>query len=61
MQGNNTMELNEATMIAALQFWLDSQFRENLAPKVTAVSFSGNGYTSKTFKVETTDRDSAAV
>jgi hypothetical protein len=57
MKGNNSMELNEATMIEVVQFWLDNKmFRENAAPQVTAVKTSpDSGYT-RLFKIETTDR-----
>jgi hypothetical protein len=57
MQGNNTMELNEATMIEALQFWLDKKmFRGDAAPKVTAVKPGTSDRYCTTFNVETTDR-----
>ena len=36
MKGNNELILNEATMIQAIQFWLDSKMVQQ-APKVTSV------------------------
>ena len=30
MKGNNTFQFNQATMIEALQFYLDSQFKEKM-------------------------------
>ena len=39
MKGNNEIKLNQATMIDAMQQWLDSVMPNN-APKVTAVKVS---------------------
>jgi hypothetical protein len=51
MLGNNTLELNEATMVAAVQMYLEYLFKENKAPTVKSVKqTSGNSY-STTFEV----------
>ena len=42
MKGSNTLVLNEATMIEAVQFWLDSIIKEP-APKVVSVSVGREG------------------
>jgi len=49
MKGNNQLVLNEATMIEAVQFWLDSKMMPT-APKVTQVAgptdkYGGNNFT----------------
>ena len=49
MKGNNELILNEATMIEAVQFWLDSRMVQ-MAPKVTGVNSKNEGY-SKTFEI----------
>lgn len=51
MQGNNTLILNTATMIEAVQQWLDRQMVQR-APTVTGVEAEGKNYGSTTFKVE---------
>mgnify|MGYP001248570355 CR=1 FL=1 len=56
MIGNNSLQLNEATMIQALQFWLDSQFI-NKAPIVTAISCASGP--SKVFCVSLESNDEA--
>lgn len=38
MKGNNTLQLNEATMIEAVQYWLDSQMMPGASPKVVRVA-----------------------
>ena len=50
MKGNNTLELNEATMIDAIQYWLDAQFVQGKAPVVKSVK-GGTGTYDNTFKV----------
>ena len=50
MKGSNTLELNEATMIEAVQFWLNSQFVEGKAPVVKSVT-GGTGTYDNMFKV----------
>lgn len=37
LKGTNVFKFNEATMIAALQMYLDSLFATGAAPKVTGV------------------------
>lgn len=37
MQGDNAMQLNHATMVAAVQMYVDSLFKGDKAPKVTSV------------------------
>jgi hypothetical protein len=49
MKGNNELILNEATMIEAVQFWLDSRMTP-LAPKVMGIKLKSDGYV-KTFEV----------
>lgn len=49
MKGSNILELNEATMIEIVQFWLNAQVI-CLAPNVTGVKASGDSF-SKTFKI----------
>jgi hypothetical protein len=51
MQGNNTLILNTATMIEAVQLWLDSRMQAPV-PAVTAVEPDKANYGSATFKVE---------
>lgn len=51
MTGNNTLILNTATMIEAVQLWLDSRMQAPV-PTVTAVEPDNANYGSNTFKVE---------
>lgn len=51
MQGNNTLTLNAATMIEAVQLWLDTRMTEPV-PTVTSVEADTKGYGGNTFKVE---------
>ncbi len=51
MQGNNTLTLNAATMIEAVQLWLDSRMQAPV-PTVMSVEADTKGYGSNTFKVE---------
>lgn len=41
-QGNNTLLLNTATMMKAVQMWLDSQFLPGNSPQVTGVKTDSN-------------------
>ena len=50
VKGNNELCLNEATMIEAVQFWLQSVMAEGKAPKVTGIQMDGQAG-SKTFVV----------
>ena len=45
MKGSNDLILNEATMIEAMQFWLDSRMVPP-SPKVTGVKAKVDGYSS---------------
>jgi len=38
MTGNNTLELNQATIVEAVQMYLDSRFKEGCSPKVMKVA-----------------------
>lgn len=49
MKGVNEFNLNEATMIGAMQFWLNSQWVTSAAPKVTSVKPDSKGGHSWTF------------
>lgn len=54
MKGNNELRLNHATMIEALQMWIEHQFAQN-APRVVSVEeLSSSGYC-KEFSVRVTD------
>lgn len=50
MTGNNTLELNQACIVEAVQMWLDSRFKEGLSPQVESVAStnSGVGYSATT-------------
>ena len=54
MKGNNELNLNEATIIEAIQFWLNAQFAEGKAPTVKSVK-GGTGTYDNTFKVGVED------
>lgn len=47
MIGNNDLQLNEATMIEAVQMWVSANFTN--PPKVTSIDVDKNGAYSKTF------------
>lgn len=55
MKGQNTLQLNEATLIDALQEYIDKRMG-SYAPKVTAVKMESGGGYSKTFEVKTDDK-----
>ena len=55
MRGNNTLELNEATLIEAMQEYLDKRMGQ-FAPLVKGVSVTGQGY-EKTFNVSVSDKE----
>ncbi len=64
MKGSNELKLNEATMIAAVQHYLNSQFSPGKAPLVKSVKAEKSGYSSETFAVsvqepETTEENPA--
>lgn len=52
MIGNNELHLNEATMIQALQYWLDSKM-VNTAPTVTGISMPDKYSSTFVVKLET--------
>lgn len=56
--GSNTLELNEATMISAIQYWLDNKVlnKDEFKPIVTGVK--GSGSSIYTFRVELNDKKS---
>ena len=56
MKGNNSFTLNESTMIEIVQQYLDREFVQDRAPKVTSVSFKN---TNATFLVKVEERDEA--
>lgn len=58
MKGNNSIQINEATLIAAVQMYLDAQFRDGQAPEVTSVRPSSHDGCA-VFTVTVTERDSA--
>ncbi len=60
MQGANELTLNQATMVEALQMWIDAQMREGKAPKVTEVKQSvGASYQAGIFTVSLNNQDPA--
>ena len=56
MKGSNTLEFNEATIIEAIQYWLNSQFVEGKAPTVKSVK-GGSGTYDNTFKIGVDDSE----
>jgi hypothetical protein len=50
MIGNNTLELNQATMVMAIQYWLESVMMPKHVPKVISVVATTSGY-DKMFEV----------
>lgn len=57
MTGTNTIQLNEATIIAALTCYFATQFAEGKAPRVLSVSGAKSGTYGNdvTFEVKITD------
>jgi hypothetical protein len=51
MIGNNELKINEATMMEAMQLWLNDNFK--VPPKVVSVSESKTGTYSKEFTIAT--------
>lgn len=51
MKGKNTLEMNTATIKAAVQMYLDAQFAPGKAPTVEDVEPSSKGYTSGAYIV----------
>lgn len=52
--GNNKLQLNPATMIEAVQMYLNSKFKEGEAPKVTCVTEKGSAGGGRHFEIDTT-------
>ena len=50
MIGNNEMRINEATMMEAVQLWLNDQFK--VPPKVISVEQSKTGSYPKEFTIQ---------
>lgn len=56
MRGNNKFQLNQATIILAIQFYFDQViFKEGIAPKVTNIEMKGTSY-DQTFEVSLSDQ-----
>jgi len=49
-KGNNTLQMNQSTMVQAIQLWVDSQFK--VPPKVVSVRVNSRGGTSTEFEVD---------
>jgi hypothetical protein len=64
MKGSNTIELNEATMIEAVQHYFETVlFNDGHAPKVEAVEqgLTGKGYESrKCFRIDVVEPEPSA-
>jgi len=61
VKGNNTLELNEATLIEAMQEYLDKRMTD-YAPKVTSVKSSKVGLSDNfTVHVEARTREGSAT
>lgn len=57
MKGRNTLTINEATLIEAVQFWLDSEvWKDGNDKHVTSVRPSESSQYSRTFVVEIDDK-----
>lgn len=59
MKGNNSFELNAATMIAALQLYFDKTFRDGESPIVTAIRPSPSPCEGRTFTVTVKERETS--
>lgn len=55
MKGNNTLTLNQVTMVEALQLWADAKFKQ--PPKVESVeqTTKGGSYGGSTFEVKVSE------
>lgn len=61
LKGKTTLEMNKATMIAALQMYLDSTFKESHVVTDVKLSTVNSGYNSgSVFTVDLDDGASAA-
>lgn len=56
MKGSNKMQFNEATMIEAVQMYVDDQFKEGKSPLVTSVALDSARSPDRAFEVQLTDR-----
>jgi len=57
-KGTNTILLNEATIILAIQEYLDRRVSDlNISPKVTSVNPRNDSHNMKTFEVVTEEKD----
>jgi len=62
VKGSNKIMLNEPTMVAAVQLYLDSKFRDGLSPIVKSVTAKvTNGYGATTFAVTIEERVSTPI
>jgi hypothetical protein len=59
MKGANEMQINQATMIAALQMYFNSIFTTGNAPTVTSIA-AASSYDAETFKVLTRSAEVAS-
>ena len=57
MKGTNELSLNQATMIEAVQLWLDSLLSAK-GPTVTKVERDGSSYNGREFRVTIVSDDS---
>jgi len=61
MKGNNMLKVNEATVIAALQMYFDSKFKDGEAPQVVSVKKGSGGVYSDAdvFDVQLSEKEQA--
>lgn len=53
LKGNNSINLNESTVIAALQYYFDKVlFAEGQSPTVTSVAVNSSKYDAREFTVQ---------
>ena len=60
MKGTNELRLNEATMVEALQYWLNAQMAAGMAPAVTGCSVERGTGSGLEFIVRLTDPEAVA-
>jgi hypothetical protein len=58
MIGNNTLHWNQATMIAAVQYYLDNVVFKEPGVKVSTVKAKSGAYDTSEFLIDTTDKAS---
>lgn len=56
MKGENKIQMNQATMVEAVQMYLNSQFAEGKAPTVVSVDANKSAYSGDTFDVVATEK-----